>query len=150
MSEGIAIETSVSIEAAPEEIYPYLVDPELMTRWMGSEVELDTKSGGLYRVKINEGSIARGKFNDVQPNRSVTFTFGWEGEEGSPQPGTTMVRITLEPMGDSTLVRLRHIGLSQAQVEPHTEGWEHYLARLAKAAVGKDPGEDPHEKGGEM
>jgi uncharacterized protein YndB with AHSA1/START domain len=150
MTEGIAIETSVRIEATPEEIFPYLVDPELMSRWMGSEVDLDPTAGGIYRVKISEGSIARGEFNDVQPNRSVTFTFGWEGEESTPQAGETMVRITLEPLGEGTEVRLRHIGLTQAQAGPHTEGWEHYLARLAKAAVGEDPGEDPHEKSEQM
>ena len=32
---------------------------------------------------------------------------------------------------------------SQEAIEKHAHGWDHYLARLAVAAGGGDPGRDP-------
>jgi len=39
---------------------------------------------------------------------------------------------------------MTHSGLpDQVQCASHAEGWAHYLARLAVAASGRDPGADP-------
>lgn len=150
MSEGSVLETTVRIAATPEQIFPYLVDPDLMVRWMGSEVLLAPRPGGIYHVKISEQAIASGEFKEVQPNRKVVFTFGWEGEENSPEPGSTTVEISLEPDGDETVVRLLHSGLTPEEIAPHTEGWKHFLARLTRVAVGEEPGEDSMAAGGDM
>ena len=71
------------------------------------------------------------------------YTFGWEGSETIP-PGSTTVEVTFEPDGIETIVRLRHTGLPSAQDSTqHAVGWNHYLARLAIAVAGGDPGSDP-------
>jgi hypothetical protein len=59
------------------------------------------------------------------------------------------VRATLDPRpggafdGDGTLVRLVHRDLPEPSQAPHNHGWTHYLARLAVAGAGGDPGRDP-------
>ena len=45
------------------------------------------------------------------------------------------------------IVRLRHSGLPEAAREIHGQGWDHFMARLAMAAAGKDPGPDPMAEG---
>jgi hypothetical protein len=40
-------------------------------------------------------------------------------------------------------VRLTHRGLDATMRAMHEEGWDRYLARLAAAAEGRDPGPDP-------
>jgi hypothetical protein len=57
------------------------------------------------------------------------------------------VEVTLEPDGEGTLLRLLHRGLSGEALLEHRKGWDHYLARLALAAAGGDPGPDPHAQG---
>jgi hypothetical protein len=42
------------------------------------------------------------------------------------------------------LVRLIHSDLPTGEDIRHTHGWTHYLSRLGKAALGIDPGPDPH------
>jgi hypothetical protein len=40
------------------------------------------------------------------------------------------------------LVRLVHRGLPDEAIADHTQGWDHYLGRLAVAGGGGDPGPD--------
>ena len=46
------------------------------------------------------------------------------------------VEVTLEPDGEGTLVRLRHLDLPEETRQNHGEGWDLYLGRLAIAAAG--------------
>jgi hypothetical protein len=41
------------------------------------------------------------------------------------------------------LLRLVHRGVPHERQGRSGEGWDHYLARLALAASGRDPGPDP-------
>jgi len=58
-------------------------------------------------------------------------------------PGSSRVEITLHPEGDKTRLRLVHSGLPDDEtVVQHTDGWDHYLGRLAVVAAGGDAGPD--------
>lgn len=137
------IDRSIRIEASPETVFSLLVEPGKMRRWMGSQVEIDPRPGGVYRVMIYEGAVASGEYLEVIPNEKVVFTWGWESGENPIEPGTTRVEISLEADGKGTLVRLRHFGLEGEEIDRHDEGWQHYLQRLQVAAEGGDPGPDP-------
>ena len=51
--------------------------------------------------------------------------------------------MTLEPIETGTRVRLVHRDLpTEESIAAHSHGWDHYIARLAIAAAGGDPGED--------
>jgi uncharacterized protein YndB with AHSA1/START domain len=139
-----AVEREIRIDAAPETIFEFLVEPDKMPLWMGRKAELEPRAGGVYRVDINGEYIANGEFVEVDPPRRVVFTWGWEGDGTAVPPGTSTVEITLAPEGDSTLVRLVHTDLPEAEREPHGHGWDLYMERLALVAVGKDPGPDPN------
>ena len=71
------------------------------------------------------------------------LTWGWEQEPLEVPPQSTAVEVSFTPDGDGTLVRLTHCRLPDRAVAFHRAGWEHYLARLAVAATGEDPGADP-------
>ena len=72
----------------------------------------------------------------------MVFTFGWEGDGAPIAPGSSRVEITLAPDGDGALVTLRHYDLPSEMQDVDAEGWDHYMPRLALAAVGQDPGPD--------
>jgi uncharacterized protein YndB with AHSA1/START domain len=132
----------VVIDATPATIFPYLVDPDLHLRWLGTEVELDPRPTGVYRVLVGGQHPALGEFVEVVPNEKVVFTFGWDAP-GHPIPaGSTEVEITLIPDGAKTVVRLVHRGLPADAVTNHAGGWDLYLERLAIAATGGDAGPD--------
>jgi uncharacterized protein YndB with AHSA1/START domain len=132
----------IVIEARPETVFPFLVDPQKHLAWLGTEVDLDPRPGGTYRVQVGGEHLSVGEFVEVVPNERVVFTFGW-AEPGHPIPsGSTTVTISLTPEGDKTRLRLVHSGLPADAVSDHTGGWDHYLRRLTIAAAGGNPGPD--------
>jgi uncharacterized protein YndB with AHSA1/START domain len=146
-TETTSVVREIAIDAAPETVWEFLVDPEKAVRWMGGTAELDPRPGGLYRVDAIAGQYtARGEFVELDPPRRLVHTFGWEPSEGGPNPvpaGSTTIEIELVPEGGGTVLRFRHRDLPDAAAtEMHAHGWDRYLGRLAVAAAGGDPGPD--------
>jgi uncharacterized protein YndB with AHSA1/START domain len=133
-----AIEREIFIAAAPEAVFRFLVDPALMAEWIGRSHTLDPRPGGVFRVEVSEGNLARGVYTEVVPPRRVVFTWGWESVPptvlAAVPPGSSVVEIDLEATDAGTLLRLRHSRLPPAISGMHGERWSHYLARLATAA----------------
>lgn len=145
VEERNIVEREVRIAAGPATVFEFFTDPDKMIQWKGRKAELDPRPGGIYRVDINDRAVARGEYVEVDPPRRVVFTWGWEseGEGHAVPPGSSRVEISLEPDGEGTLVRLRHLDLPDEALEIHGQGWDLFLGRLAKAAVGEDPGPVP-------
>lgn len=132
----------ITVRASPATIFEYLTDPEKMVEWMGTEADLQPVPGGEYRVICGGVNPSAGKFVEVVPNERVVFTFGWDVPDHPIPAGSTLVEITLEPVGDSTLLRLVHRGLPDDAIDDHLRGWEYYLNRLVQVCNGEDPGPD--------
>ena len=144
ISDINAVVSEIRIAAPPETVFPFLVDPRRLVRWMGTWADVDPRPGGVFALDINAQARLRGEVVSVEPPSRIVFTCGWEGDEAMP-PGSTTVEVTLTPDGDGTQVRLVHRGLTTAEMrEQHSEGWNHYVARLAIVAVGGEPGPDPN------
>jgi uncharacterized protein YndB with AHSA1/START domain len=123
------------IDASPERVLPYLVEPELLTTWIGEESWNDPRPGGLFRLKFSQ-NIVRGEFVEVEPPRRAVYTWGSEGDDAIHPPGSTTVEFDLEAENGGTRVRLRHSGLAEPRgVEMHSEGWDQFLPELAKVAA---------------
>jgi uncharacterized protein YndB with AHSA1/START domain len=110
---------------------------------MGMSAEFDPTPGGTYRCAVIPGHTARGEFVELDPPHRLVFTWGWENE--SPvAPGTSTIEVELAPDGDGTSLHFVHRDLPGAEsAASHAHGWDHYLSRLAIAAPGGNPGEDP-------
>jgi uncharacterized protein YndB with AHSA1/START domain len=136
-------ERTIEIDASPETVWEFFVDPSKLMRWMGIDAELETRPGGIYRCNVIPGHTALGEFVEVDKPRRVVFTWGWDANEGVP-PGSSTIEVELAPEGNGTSLRFVHKNLPSAEaVASHAQGWDHYLARLELAAAGGDPGEDP-------
>lgn len=122
------------IDAAPEKVFPYLVEPELLTKWIGEESWNDPRPGGLFRLRFSE-NVVRGEFVEIDPPRRAVWT--WGHEEGDSMPaGSTTVAFDLEPENGGTRVRLRHSDLpNEHEVGRHNTGWDHFLPLLAAVAA---------------
>jgi uncharacterized protein YndB with AHSA1/START domain len=133
------LEREIRIAARPETVFAFFTDPARMLRWMGKDVVLDPRPGGIFRNNVDGQHIARGEYVEVVPHSRVVFTWGWEGEGSETPPGASTVEITLAADGDGTILRLRHSGLSAPERLSHGLGWDHFLPRLVDAAEGRDP-----------
>ena len=146
-TETIQIQRELQIDASPETVWAFLVDPERIVRWMGDHAELEPQPGGLYLVHVVPSHIARGEFVELDPPHRVVFTWGWEGNDATPStvpPGSSTIEIELEARDGGTFLRFTHRDLPNDESgASHGVGWDHYLSRLAAAAGGNDPGRDP-------
>jgi uncharacterized protein YndB with AHSA1/START domain len=85
MSEvPLVIELSVRLDAPPHEVFAFLTDAERYVKWQGVKAELDPRPGGVYRVWMDAGTVARGEYMEVDPPRRIVFTWGWEGNVRVP------------------------------------------------------------------
>ena len=147
-TESTKVEREVAIDASPETVWEFLVDPAKATRWMGMTASLDARPGGDYRVEVIPGHVACGEFVEVERPRRLVHTWGWEpgadGEANAVPPGSSTIEIELIPAGNGTTLRFTHRDLPTAEAaQSHSHGWDHYLGRLVVAARGDDAGEDP-------
>lgn len=143
-TESTSVQREIAIDASPETVWALLVDEHEVTRWMGQKAELDLRPGGVYRVGVIPGHTARGAFVEIDPPNRLVFTWGWEAEGNPVPPGSSTIEFELAPSGEGTLLRFRHFDLPSAEAAAsHAQGWDHYLARLATAAAGGEPGPDP-------
>jgi uncharacterized protein YndB with AHSA1/START domain len=141
-TETKVYERTLSVDASPETVWEFFVDPEKAMRWMGIDADFEAQPGGSYRCVVIPGHTAMGEFVELdRPNRLV-FTWGWEGNEGVP-PGSSTIEVDLAGDGDGTSVRFVHNFSSAEAAVSHKTGWDHYLPRLEIAAAGGDPGADP-------
>jgi uncharacterized protein YndB with AHSA1/START domain len=150
VSDAYVVQMQVRLEARPDVVFAFLVDPERYVRWQGVRAELDPRPGGVYRVWMDDQTVAVGEYVEVTPPTRVAFTWGWEGSAELP-PGSSTVEIDLAPDGDGTTLVLRHSGLPDgASAAMHEEGWRFFTSRLSIAVVGRDPGPMPERPGSEQ
>jgi uncharacterized protein YndB with AHSA1/START domain len=136
-------ERTLAIDASPETVWEFLVDPEKLMRWKGINADLETQPGGIFRCEVIPGHIARGEYVEIDRPNKLVFTWGWDGSEDVP-PGSSTIVIELASDGDGTSLRFVHQDLPNAEaIASHAHGWDHYLPRLEVAAAGGSPGEDP-------
>lgn len=143
MDQANSIRREMIIEADNATVFAFFTDPERLIRWIGTSANLDPRPGGLMLVDVHQGATARGEFKEVVPVSRLVYTWGWEENRANVPPGSSLIEIDLSPQNGHTLLRFTHSGLPPEAVPGHTEGWNHYLGRLAIAASGKDPGLDP-------
>jgi uncharacterized protein YndB with AHSA1/START domain len=140
--EADLIEREIFIEASPETVFEFLVEPDLMAQWIGLAHTLEPRPGGTFRVEVSQGYVARGVYQEVVRPRRVVFTWGWEEADDATmrtlRPGASVVEIDLEPRDGGTRLRFRHSGLTKATSSRHGERWSHYLSRLAASACSQE------------
>jgi uncharacterized protein YndB with AHSA1/START domain len=132
---------SVHIEATPEQVFEYFTSPEAFVRWMGERALLQPAPGGAFEVDIN-GVPVRGRYLEVEPPHRLLISWGHAGSDRLP-PGASTVEVRLSPAGGGTRVEIEHRDLPADLRAGFGRGWPHFLARLAIAAAGGDPGPDP-------
>ena len=127
-------ETSIEIQATPEQVFDFLVTEEGMTAWMGEHATLEPHVGGRFEVNI-AGSPIRGHYLEVDRPHRVVVSWGIAGSEDFPV-GASRVSFVLTRTPDGTSVELVHSDLPALLVAGHVDGWIHFLSRLAAVSVG--------------
>lgn len=137
MNNPIVVERHM--RATPEKIFSYLIESSAWAMLLSESAEIDAVEGGIFKLVMPDGTMARGQFIEVLPHYRVVFSWGWVDNPGVP-PGSSVVTIKLAPDSEGTMVTLEHKDLVDPAVPPHLEGWIHYLDGLEVAVTRTDAG----------
>lgn len=138
----------ISVAASPATVFALLTEPDRLRRWQSVVSSVDLAVGGEFRHLVVPGAVAKGAFTEIEPDRRLVYTWGWEGETAGVAPGSSTVTVQLEPDGRRTIIDFVHDGLPDAEaVASHADGWDHFLDRLELAAETGDAGFDPWAAG---
>lgn len=95
------------IDAPPEVVYGFFVDPAALVRWQGERASVEARVGGQYRIGLGTGETVVGRFLELVPSRRLVFTWAVAIEGRETGPPTTVV-VTLATQGLGTAVRIVH------------------------------------------
>jgi uncharacterized protein YndB with AHSA1/START domain len=122
------------LPAPIKDVFDAWTDPTTMAEWLSpvgqAEAEVDLRVMGRFKVSMI-GETTRiehtGEYLVVDPPRELSFT--WQSLYTGSEP--SVVTVLFEAEGDETRVVLTHRRLPESQVDPHTNGWEAMITRLA-------------------
>jgi uncharacterized protein YndB with AHSA1/START domain len=122
------------LPAQIQDVFNAWTDPARMTEWLSpvghAEVEVDLRVMGRFKVSM-VGETTRiehtGEYLVVNPPRELSFT--WQSFYTGSEP--SVVTVLLEAEGEGTRIVLTHRRLPEGQVDPHAQGWEAMITRLA-------------------
>jgi uncharacterized protein YndB with AHSA1/START domain len=96
-----------ALKAPIAEVYRAFTSPLALSEWFCTKAFAELKVDGHLAIFMEQGLVYTGKFQKIEPNRKVTFT--WHGNE----PTETLVSITLVPKDDLVQLTLDHSGFGE-------------------------------------
>src|SRR5204863_8396082 len=104
------VESEVIVEAPPDEVFRWFVEPELLVEWIGIRAELEPRPGGSFRFEITPGQWCSGRYLELVPGRRLVFTWGWDSGALPVTPGCSTLEVGLHAHERGTGVGLVHRG----------------------------------------
>jgi uncharacterized protein YndB with AHSA1/START domain len=122
------------LPAPIQDVFDAWTDPARMAEWMSpvghAEAEVDLRLMGRFTVSMI-GETTRiehtGEYLVVNPPHELSFT--WQSIYTGSEP--SVVTVLFESEGEETRIVLTHRRLPEGQVDPHAQGWEAMITRLA-------------------
>ena len=126
---------TLDIHASPARVYAAFTRPEGWCAWCCEKAESDARLGGRLHI-YTEGYNAYGEFIELEPARSVTFT--WNGDREPPM----IIHVRLAEIGDNTRLTFKVNGLGTEQawtgiVDFLERIWGHVLNNLKSVLEAK-------------
>ena len=102
-TEQLAITRELVIDASPETVWQFLVDPEKILRWKGIEVILEPHAGGAFRCVVIPGRTARGSWTSRPLRTAMSHRSRW-GPTGTCRSAVPTLTVR---MRETTTARMR-------------------------------------------
>ena len=139
MTDDFSLTVRREIAASAEDLFDAWLAADSLSAWMKprdireTHAETDPREGGSFRivmVRDDEDSVVHtGMYRVIDRPRRLVFT--WVSPHTDFRD--SVVTVTFEPSGASTVVQIHHVGLpSAAEQAGHIDGWTSALDVLAQ------------------
>jgi uncharacterized protein YndB with AHSA1/START domain len=124
------IERQMTFPAAREDVWAAITQPEQISKWFGTETELDLRPGGegVFRWGDTEVHVT---VEEVSP--PSRFAYRWEPSQAPSGGPTTLVEFQLEQVPGGTRLSLVESGFANLPAPSRQEnelGWDEELGDL--------------------
>ena len=138
--QEIKLEIDRFFDCPIEELYSAWTEPEHLKQWHApknaavGDVQVDLRVGGSYRIEIlhdddEDNCTATGKYLEIDRNRRLVYTWGWEG----PNRYETLVTIEFKKENEGTRLFLKHQRFANESArDNHEFGWNGCLESLGQ------------------
>src|SRR5215213_10713000 len=76
--DNIELVVERRVAASPATVFSFFADRDHWLQWQGVEADIDPQPGGLFRMNVRGDGFASGRFVEVELDRRLVFTLGWE------------------------------------------------------------------------
>jgi len=139
MTEAI-IRKSIYLNATPDQVWPWLVDPEKLGQWFHKPSATLTSGEPLEMCGTTSGDkLIWGKVLVTRAPEYLEYTFTVKPMGDA----VSLVKWYLEPVAGGTKLSLEHSGLPQGSdafglVLALDKGWDDHISRMRDAIQGKN------------
>lgn len=132
------IERTVHLSRPPAQVWQALTTAEGLSAWFGERASIDLRPGGAATLTFAGGMTVDMRIERVE--EPAVFAYTWRLPDlPDDDPRRTYVEFTLEPDGDSTVLRVVETGFAQlppdtrrATYDSRSQGWTRELAELVE------------------
>ena len=147
INKARVFETSLDIDASPDEVWRALTEAEELMRWFPLHAEVQPGAGGSMRWSWGEGWDWQTRIEAWEPGRLLRLVQEYSPSE-NVEKATVAVEVTLESRDGKTHLKLVHSGFGHGdawdcEVEGISEGWPSELRSL-RLYVERHRGQDRH------
>jgi uncharacterized protein YndB with AHSA1/START domain len=124
------IERQMTFPASREDVWAAITEPDQISRWFGTETELDLRPGGQGVFRWDKTEV-RVTVEEVDP--PSRFSYRWEPSQTPSGGPTTLVQFQLEEVEGGTRLSLVESGFANLPAESRREnefGWDEELGNL--------------------
>lgn len=111
-------------DAAPEEVWAALTEPESIARWLAMPGEVSLHRGGPFELELQDGGSMSGRVRAVEPSRLLELD--WVDAAVEP----SILRFELSPDGGGTVLVLDHRRINARVGMRYMSRWQRHLDRL--------------------
>ena len=137
------IEREISIQAPIATVWNVITQPEYISQWFGSQVDIDVRPGGKGTLIWGEGVEAPLEIVEVEKPHLFSFLWVAPDEETRATHQQTLVAFRLREDGVGTTLSFTESGFEQLAmtaeqkatlIANHTSGWGDILSTLQRCA----------------
>jgi uncharacterized protein YndB with AHSA1/START domain len=133
--QGRSFETSLDIDASPEEVWRALTEAEELVRWFPLRAEVTPGIGGSMRWAWEESWDWRTRIDAWEPGRRLRLVQDEYQPAEDAERANVAMEFTLETHAGKTRVRLVHSGFGRGaawdnELDSISEGWPAELQSL--------------------
>ena len=115
------------VAAAPDVVYRYFTDADLLVQWWPEKATVDDRSRLFELSWPSQGMRLLGHYVVTEPGRRLAFTWGFAHEPFQPRT----VDIQFDETTDGTRLTIEHThGDDADERQGYIDGWKFFVERL--------------------